>query len=200
MAGVAAAGAGILATGGIVSAAGQPAPHGRKFENIKKSLLSLTPEQEKPNAWEQITSYNNYYEFGTDKDSPSLTAGGLKTEPWTVAIEGECSKKGSLPLDELLKGIALEERIYRHRCVEAWSMVVPWVGVPLADVIKKCEPTSKAKFVEFYTLYDPNQMPGVRQPVLRWPYIEGLRMDEAMHPLTILATGNFIIFFLILLS
>lgn len=188
-AGVAAAGTGLLAATEVVSAAGQPAPHGRKLENVRKSALSLTPQQEKPNTWEQITSYNNYYEFGTDKESPSLTAGRLKTEPWSIQIDGECEKKGNLPLEELIKGIALEERIYRLRCVEAWSMVIPWVGVPLAEVIKKCEPNSKAKFVEFYTLYDPAQMPGVRSPILRWPYTEGLRMDEAMHPLTILATG-----------
>jgi sulfoxide reductase catalytic subunit YedY len=188
-AGIAAAGAGVLGAGSVVSAAGRPAPHGRKLENVVKSPLSLSPQQETANTWEQITTYNNYYEFGTDKDSPSLSAGRLKTDPWSVSVEGECAKKGSVPLEELLKGIPLEERIYRHRCVEAWSMVVPWVGVPLSAVIKKFEPTSKAKFVEFYTLYDPAQMPGVRQPVLRWPYLEGLRMDEAMHPLTILATG-----------
>ncbi len=188
-AGVAVAGAGILAAGRAVSAAGQPAPHGRRLENVRKSPLSLTPEQEKANTWEQITTYNNFYEFGTDKESPSLTAGRLKTEPWSITIDGECNKKGSFPIEEVVKGIALEERIYRHRCVEAWSMVIPWVGVPLGEVIKKFEPTSKAKYVEFYTLYDPGQMPGVRQPVLRWPYLEGLRMDEAMHPLSILATG-----------
>ena len=186
---VAAAGAGVLAASSIVSAAGQPAPHGRKLEGIKKSPLSLTPEQEKPNTWEQITTYNNYYEFGTDKESPSFAAGKLKTEPWSINIDGECAKKGNYPLEELIKGLPLEERIYRHRCVEAWSMVMPWAGIQLSELIKRLEPTSKAKFIEFYTLYDPGQMPGVRQPVLRWPYVEGLRMDEAMHPLTILATG-----------
>ncbi len=188
-AGVAAAGAGILAVGEDALAAGRPAPRGRKLENVVPSPLSLTPAQEKSNTWEQITSYNNYYEFGTDKESPSLTAGRLKTQPWAIVIDGECGKKGAAPIDELLKGIPLEERVYRHRCVEAWSMVIPWVGVPLAEVIKKCEPTSKAKFVEFYTLYDTNQMPATRQATLEWPYLEGLRMDEAMHPLTILATG-----------
>lgn len=188
-AGVAAAGAGLFATTKALSAAGQPAPHGRKLENVRKSPLSLTPQQEKTNSWEQITTYNNYYEFGSDKESPSLLAGRLKTEPWSIQIDGECAKKGSFPIEELLSGIPLEERVYRLRCVEAWSMVIPWVGVPLAEVIKKCEPTAKAKFMEFYTLYDPGQMPGVRQPILRWPYLEGLRMDEAMHPLTILATG-----------
>jgi sulfoxide reductase catalytic subunit YedY len=188
-AGVAAAGAGVLAGGNSLLAAGRPAPHGRKLEGVAKSPLSLSPEQEKANSWEQITSYNNFYEFGTDKDSPSLMADRLKVDPWTVQVEGECVKKGNYPLDDLLKGVALEERIYRLRCVEAWSMVIPWVGIPLSAVINKAEPTPKAKFVELYSMADSGQMPGVRQPVLRWPYVEGLRMDEAMHPLTILAVG-----------
>ena len=188
-AGVAAAGAGAVSISETLFAAGLPAPHGRKLEAVGKSPLSLTVEQEKPNTWEQITSYNNYYEFGTDKDSPSLTAGKLKVEPWAVQIEGECNKKGSYALGDILKGQALEERIYRHRCVEAWSMVIPWVGFPLSDLLKKAEPTGKAKFVEFTTLADFSQMPGIRQPVLQWPYVEGLRMDEAMHPLTILVVG-----------
>ncbi len=166
--------------------AATPAPHGRKLENVKKSAFST---DERANKWEEITTYNNYYEFGTDKDSPSMMARNFKPEPWTVAVDGECNKKAAWHLEDVLKGQALEERIYRHRCVEAWSMIIPWVGFPLSDFIKKCEPTSKAKFVEFTTLYDPKQMPGVRSPVLRWPYVEGLRMDEAMHPLTILAVG-----------
>ena len=181
----AAVAAGSLGTEALLEAAA-PAPHGRKLENVKKSALSV---DEKPNKWEDITTYNNYYEFGTDKDSPSMLARNYKTEPWTVAIDGECAKKGNMPLEDILKGQTLEERIYRHRCVEAWSMVIPWVGFPLADLIKKCEPTSKAKFIEFTTAYDMKQMPGLRSPVLRWPYVEGLRMDEAMHPLTILVVG-----------
>jgi sulfoxide reductase catalytic subunit YedY len=180
-----AAAAGVIGAEAFLQAA-SPAPHGRKLENVKKSPLSA---DEKLNSWDQITTYNNYYEFGTDKDSPSMTAGNFKTQPWTVAVDGECNKKAAWNLDDILKGQALEERVYRHRCVEAWSMVIPWVGFPLADFIKKCEPTSKAKYVEFTTLYDPKQMPGVRSPVLRWPYVEGLRLDEAMHPLTILAVG-----------
>ena len=187
--GAAVAGAGMLAGSAALQAAGAPAPHGRKLENVKASPLSVDTNKEKPNSWDQITTYNNYYEFGTDKDSPSMLAARLKTEPWTVAVEGECNKKGNYPVDDILKGVTLEDRIYRHRCVEAWSMIIPWVGFPLSDFIKRCEPTSKAKFVEFYTLYDPAQMPGVRMPVLRWPYIEGLRMDEAMHPLAIFAVG-----------
>src|SRR5882672_5672003 len=178
-------GAGALATSVTLAAKG--AQHGRKLPNIKKGFaLNAT---DKVNAWEDITSYNNYYEFGTDKADPAENARNFKTEPWTVTVEGECAKKGVMNLEDVLKGETLEERVYRHRCVEGWSMVIPWVGFPLANFIKRCEPTAKAKFVEFYTLYDPNQMPGVRVPVLRWPYIEGLRMDEAMHPLTILATG-----------
>jgi len=166
--------------------AAQPAPHGRKLDNVQKSGFST---DEKPNTWEQITTYNNYYEFGTDKKQPSLLAPSLKTEPWTVAVEGECNKPAVYHLEDILKGQTLEDRIYRHRCVEAWSMVIPWVGFPLANFIKKCEPTSKAKFVEFTTLSDPKQMPGARVAVLDWPYVEGLRMDEALHPLTILVVG-----------
>jgi len=176
---------GVLGAEAFLQAA-TPAPHGRKLENVQKSPLST---DEKPNKWEDITTYNNYYEFGTDKDSPSMMARTFKTEPWTVTVEGECAKKAAWHLEDVLKGQTLEDRIYRHRCVEAWSMIIPWVGFPLSDFIKKCEPTSKAKFVEFTTLYDPKQMPGVRSPVLRWPYVEGLRLDEAMHPLTILAVG-----------
>jgi sulfoxide reductase catalytic subunit YedY len=166
--------------------AATPAPHGRKLDNVQESAFST---DEKTNKWEDITTYNNYYEFGTDKDSPSMLARNFKTEPWTVTVEGECAKKAAWHLEDILKGQTLEDRIYRHRCVEAWSMIIPWVGFPLSDFIKKCEPTSKAKYVEFTTLYDPKQMPGVRSPVLRWPYVEGLRLDEAMHPLTILVVG-----------
>src|ERR1700716_2238218 len=182
---VVAAATGVLGAEVFLRAA-QPAAHGRKLANVNKSSLSTT---EKPNTWEEITTYNNYYEFGTDKDSPSMLSRNFKTAPWTVAVEGECTKKAVWNLEDILKGQTLEDRIYRHRCVEAWSMIIPWVGFPLADFIKKCEPTSKAKYVEFTTLYDPKQMPGTRVPVLTWPYVEGLRMDEAMHPLTILVAG-----------
>jgi sulfoxide reductase catalytic subunit YedY len=183
--GTALAAAGALAFEPTARAA-TPAPHGRKLENLKKSPLAT---DERPNTWEQITTYNNYYEFGTDKDEPSMYAKSLKTEPWTVTVEGECNNKAQMHLEDILKGETLEDRTYRHRCVEAWSMVIPWVGFPLANFIKKCDPTSKAKFIEFTTLYDPKQMPGVRSPVLRWPYVEGLRLDEAMHPLTIFCVG-----------
>jgi len=176
---------GVLGAEAFLHAA-TPAPHGRKLENVKKSPFSA---DEKPNRWEEITTYNNYYEFGVDKDQPSMFARNLKPEPWTVTVEGECNKKGPMNLEDVLKGKTLEERIYRHRCVEAWSMVIPWVGFPLADFIKQCDPTSKAKYIEFRTLNDAKQMPGLRSGVLNWPYVEGLRMDEAMHPLTILAVG-----------
>ncbi len=179
-----AAATGLLGAEAVLDAA--PAPHGRKLENVKKSPLST---DEKANSWDQITTYNNYYEFGIDKDSPSMTSGSLKPQPWSVVVDGECTKKATWNLEDILKGQTLEDRIYRHRCVEAWSMVIPWVGFPLADFIKKCEPTSKAKFIEFTTLNDVKQMPGVRSTVLRWPYVEGLRLDEAMHPLTILTVG-----------
>lgn len=138
---------------------------------------------------EDVTSYNNFYEFGTDKTDPSKAAKALKLSPWSVKVSGECEKPGSLSLDELLKGISAEERIYRLRCVEGWSMVIPWTGVPLGEVLKRFAPTSKAKYVAFTTLADPQQMPGVRYRSINWPYREGLRIDEAMHPLTLLATG-----------
>jgi sulfoxide reductase catalytic subunit YedY len=163
-----------------------PAPHGAKLQNVKPGSFSTT---EKPNTWEHITTYNNYYELGAAKDEPALNAHRLKPAPWSVSIEGEVAKPAVWHLEDILKGQTLEDRIYRHRCVEAWSMVIPWVGFPLSDLIKRVEPTSRAKFVEFTTLADANQMPGLRVPSLRWPYVEGLRMDEAMHPLTILVVG-----------
>jgi len=175
----------VLGADSVVRAA-QPAPHGKRLENVKASTYSIG---ERPNTWDQITTYNNYYEFGTDKEQPARLAHALITEPWTVTVDGECNKPAVYHLEDVLKGSTLEDRIYRHRCVEAWSMVIPWVGFRLADFIKKCEPTSKARFVEFTSLSDPKQMPGARVPVLPWPYVEGLRLDEAMHPLTILVVG-----------
>jgi sulfoxide reductase catalytic subunit YedY len=153
---------------------------------VTESPLSTEEEQ---TSYDDITSYNNFYEFGTAKEDPARYAHTLKTDPWSVAIEGEVEKPGTYAIEDILKPHALEERIYRLRCVEAWSMVIPWIGVPLGDVIKRFQPTSKAKYVEFETLYDRKQMPGQRRRVLDWPYVEGLRMDEAMHPLTILAVG-----------
>ena len=142
-----------------------------------------------PNSYEEITGYNNFYEFGLDKADPARNAGSLRTKPWSVAIDGECELKGSFTLEDILKPHAIEERVYRHRCVEAWSMVIPWLGFPLADLLKRFKPTSKAKYVQFTTLNDPKQMPGQREAVLDWPYVEGLRIDEAMHPLAFMVTG-----------
>ena len=142
-----------------------------------------------PNSFEDITGYNNYYEFGTDKSDPKANAQSFRPRPWSVQVAGEAEVTGSFALDDFLKPHAVEERVYRLRCVEAWSMVIPWMGVSLADVLKRYKPTSKAKYVEFTTLYDPKQMPGQRSGVLEWPYVEGLRIDEAMHPLAMLVTG-----------
>lgn len=144
---------------------------------------------EKLTSYGDATGYNNFYEFGTDKSDPARNAGTLKPRPWTVAVEGEVRKPKVYDLDGLLKLAALEERIYRLRCVEGWSMVIPWVGYSLAELIRRVEPTGNAKYVEFVTLADKSQMPGLRSSVLDWPYVEGLRMDEAMHPLTLLAFG-----------
>lgn len=144
---------------------------------------------EEQNSWKQITGYNNFYEFGTGKEDPAEYAGSLKPRPWKVKIDGLCDKPGEYDVDDLIKNNQLEERIYRLRCVEAWSMVIPWVGIPLHTIIKRCRPTSKARYVRFETLNDPGQMPGQRRSILDWPYVEGLRMDEALHPLTLLSVG-----------
>jgi methionine sulfoxide reductase catalytic subunit len=144
---------------------------------------------EKLTPWEDVTGYNNYYEFGTDKDDPARNAGGLRVRPWKVEVAGEVKRPAVYDLDELLKPFTPIERIYRMRCVEGWSMVIPWLGIPLGGMIDRLEPTSKAKYVEFTTLLDPQQMPGQQRRVLEWPYVEGLRMDEARHPLTLLVTG-----------
>ena len=144
---------------------------------------------EKPNSYEDITSYNNFYEFGSEKEDPAANAHTLKTKPWTVKVDGLVAKPADYLLEDLIKPHALEDRVYRLRCVERWSMVIPWVGFPLASLLKRIQPQGSAKFVEFTTLLNPQQMPGQRRPVLSWPYVEGLRLDEAMHPLTILAVG-----------
>ncbi|NQY26451.1 MAG: protein-methionine-sulfoxide reductase catalytic subunit MsrP [Piscirickettsiaceae bacterium] len=158
------------------------------FINLKQSPLSTDDEL---TTYESVTTYNNFYEFGTDKTSPAILAEKFpdKSKPWRVTIEGECDKPGEYDYDDLIRPFTLEERIYRFRCVEGWSMVIPWVGFPLADLIKRAQPNSRAKFVEFTTLYDPKQMPGQRRSVLDWPYVEGLRIDEAMNPLTLLSVG-----------
>jgi sulfoxide reductase catalytic subunit YedY len=156
------------------------------WKPIKKGPFDT---DERLTPYKDVTTYNNFYEFGTDKDDPSKNARQLRTKPWTVRVEGYVKKPAVYNLEDLLRGETMEDRIYRLRCVEAWSMVIPWLGFPLANLIKRLEPTSKAKFVEFTTLHDPEQMPGQRRSYLNWPYVEGLRMDEAMHPLTILAVG-----------
>jgi len=137
------------------------------------------------------TTYNNFYEFGVDKPDPARSAGTLRIRPWTVSIEGEVARPQTIDIDTLLSWFPIEQRVYRMRCVEAWSMVIPWNGFPLGDLIRRVEPTGNAKFVEFTSLLDPEQMPGQKYPILKWPYVEGLRLDEAMNPLTLLAVGMY---------
>jgi len=144
---------------------------------------------EKPNTYEQITTYNNYYEFGTDKEDPSHNAGRLRTRPWSVRVGGLVKKPGDWHLEDLVRVARVEDRVYRLRCVEAWSMVIPWQGIPLAAMLRRFEPLPSAKFVKFTTLLRPAEMPGQQRAILPWPYVEGLRLDEAMHPLTLMATG-----------
>jgi sulfoxide reductase catalytic subunit YedY len=161
---------------------------GNKIDGIKKSPFSTT---ETITPYKDVTTYNNYYEFGTQKDEPAQLAKKFRTRPWKVKIDGLVDKKQELDVDTIIKMAPAEERIYRHRCVEGWSIVVPWVGFSLSELIKRANPTSKAKFVEFTTLYDLTQMPGQQRNVLEWPYVEGLRMDEAMHPLALLCFGMY---------
>ncbi len=176
-----------LARAGIAEAAIQRGPG--KLEAIPDIRETGYRPEESVTEYEHITTYNNFYEFGTDKSDPHRNAGKLNTRPWTIVVDGECEEPGEIGIEEILSGFAQEERIYRLRCVEAWSMVVPWVGVPLADLLKRFKPTSSARYVAFETLLDPKQMPGQRVPVLPWPYREGLRIDEATHPLSLIATG-----------
>jgi methionine sulfoxide reductase catalytic subunit len=180
------AGAGLLAAGSLArnAFASGPAPQ----QKALGTPYGLQPG-DNPTPEEDVTSYNNFYEFGTGKGDPVENAQGFVTKPWTVKVEGLVKKPGNYQLEDFLKPSKVEDRIYRMRCVEAWSMVIPWRGIMLADVLKRAEPTAGAKFVEFTTLMDPKRMPGQRYPVLEWPYNEGLRLDEAMHPLTLLATG-----------
>ncbi|HKT88621.1 MAG TPA: protein-methionine-sulfoxide reductase catalytic subunit MsrP [Candidatus Sulfotelmatobacter sp.] len=161
---------------------------GTKIDGIKKSPFSTT---ETITPYNDVTHYNNYYEFSTEKDEPAELAKNFRTRPWKVKIDGEVAKKQELDVDAIIKMAPPEERIYRHRCVEGWSIVVPWIGFPLSELIKRVNPTSKAKYVQFTTLLDMTQMPGQRRNVLDWPYVEGLRMDEAMHPLALLCFGMY---------
>lgn len=178
--------AGMAAPGLLLGSQEAEASTATKFNGLRKSALSTS---EALTPYKDVTSYNNFYEFGTDKYSPAQLAGTLNPRPWTITVEGEIKKPKTYDIDALLKLAPLEERIYRLRCVEGWSMVIPWTGFPLSELIKQVEPNSNAKFVEFTTLHDPKQMPGQRSGVLDWPYVEGLRIDEAMHPLAILAVG-----------
>lgn len=177
-------GAGLL-TSSCLKAEDSPADH-PPLENIVSSEFST---DETPNSFEDITTYNNFYEFGTDKSDPARYAGGFKARPWSVVVDGEAENTGTFTLEDILKPHVLEERIYRMRCVEAWSMVIPWVGFPLGDLIKRFKPTSNAKYVAFETVMRPEEMRGQRSPILDWPYVEGLTMAEATHPLTIMAVG-----------
>jgi sulfoxide reductase catalytic subunit YedY len=192
-------GAGLMgaAAGGILTACGNDALDAAvevpanaapqtPIANVTKKMVTTT---EPINKFEEITTYNNYYEFGTRKSDPAKYAGQLTTSPWTVKIDGLCNKPGDYHLDDLIKTAELEERIYRFRCVEAWSMVIPWIGIPLAAVIKRADPQPKATFVEMQTVLRRNEMPGLDDGGLNWPYTEGLRMDEAMNPLSLLAVG-----------
>lgn len=190
LAGAALAGA-AAATGMALRELSSPATTvlaGNKIDGIQKSPFSTT---ETITPYKDVTHYNNYYEFSTEKDEPADLAKNFRTRPWKVKIDGEVGKKQELNIDEIFKIAPPEERIYRHRCVEGWSIVVPWIGFSLSELIKRVNPTSKANFVEFTTLYDLAQMPGQRRDVLQWPYVEGLRMDEAMHPLALLCFGMY---------
>ena len=185
------AGIGLAAAAPLSLAAA--APGGGKLAKLAgaTSAVAGAGVTDKPTSYADATSYNNFYEFGTDKADPAQDAHTLKPRPWTVVVEGECAKPGRYDLDALMKLSAMEERIYRMRCVEGWSMVIPWVGYSLSELIKRAEPTGKAKFIEFTTLADRSQMPGLRSGVLDWPYVEGLRMDEAMNPLALLTFGMY---------
>jgi sulfoxide reductase catalytic subunit YedY len=173
---------GAAAAGGLVLAA---------CSRDQTARADDAPPKDAVTSEKAATSYNNFYEFGTDKGDPSRLAGSLRVRPWTIAVEGEVAKPGEIGIEDVLRRWPREERIYRLRCVEAWSMVIPWLGFPVRDLLARFEPTSRARFVQFVTLLDPKQMPGQRTDILDWPYREGLRMDEAMHPLAIFATGMY---------
>ena len=179
-------GTGAVASG-VIGGTAQAAPaSGEKFDNVVPGPFG-TDEPWTP--YDAVTTYNNFYEFGTDKRDPAAYAKSLRTRPWALVVDGLVAKPTTFDIDDVLKAHTLEERVYRLRCVEAWSMVVPWVGFPLGDLLKTVEPTAAAKYVAFQTLFDPQQMPGQRRGFIDWPYVEGLRLDEAMHPLTILGVG-----------
>jgi len=180
----------VLAPGGALAA---PPPAGQVLKAQRNAALSLP---EPPTAFESATTYNNFYEFGVDKDDPARLAASLRPRPWTVQVDGLVAKPQRLDIEDILRLAPLEERVYALRCVEGWSMVIPWIGYPLGALLKRVEPTSQARFVELTTLLDPEQFPGQRKGLLSfgaldWPYVEGLRLDEAMHPLTLLTVGMY---------
>ncbi|MGH8770260.1 MAG: protein-methionine-sulfoxide reductase catalytic subunit MsrP, partial [Burkholderiales bacterium] len=180
--------AAVLSASALIGCDSEPdaASRGPKLATVGGSAFSTS---EKMTPYEDVKTYNNFYEFGAHKTDPAQYSRNFTTRPWTVAVQGEVAKPKTYDIEELLKLAPLEERIYRLRCIEAWSMVIPWIGYSLSELIKRVEPTSRAKYVEFTTLLDVRQMPGQRRDVLKWPYTEGLRMDEAMHPLTLLCFG-----------
>jgi sulfoxide reductase catalytic subunit YedY len=181
-----------VAGGALLEMAGREAfAQGGARPKLGARLNPAFSALDKPSAYKDATTYNNFYEFGTDKSDPAMYAGTLKPRPWSVSIEGEVKKPMTLDLDALLKLAPLEERIYRLRCVEGWSMVIPWIGYPLLELIRKVEPNGNAKYVEFTSLADKKQMPGLGSGVLDWPYVEGLRLDEASHPLALLTLGMY---------
>ena len=177
-----------LAVGAGLAASALPVQAGIPTRELE-TVAGPYSTDETPNSWEDITTYNNFYEFGTGKEDPYRNAQEFRTRPWKVKVGGECDRPGIYDYEDIVRPHTLEDRVYRHRCVEAWSMVVPWVGFPLGDLLQRFEPNSAAKYVRFKTLFDPEQMPGQRRAVLRWPYVEGLTIAEAMHPLTLMTVG-----------
>lgn len=179
----------LLAAGAAGVAAALPAGAGAAPQKLAARRNAALSTAETLTPYADVTGYNNFYEFGTDKSDPARLAGSLRTRPWTVVVDGEVEQPRSFGIDDLMRLAPMEERVYRHRCVEAWSMVIPWIGYPLAALLREVRPTSKARFVETHTLENPAELPGEASPVLQWPYVEGLRIDEAMHPLTLLTFG-----------
>ena len=181
----------VMAGLGLISPSSLLSFHEQQETKLKIAKKGEYTVSEKLTSYEEATGYTNYYEFSTSKLKPTKLAKDFKIHPWTVSIEGEVKEPLKFDIDEIINMFPLEERVYRWRCVEAWGMIIPWIGYPLADFIKKCQPTSKAKFIEYTTVMDKEQMPGLKTNVLDWPYVEGLRMDEAMHPLALLGVGMY---------
>jgi sulfoxide reductase catalytic subunit YedY len=178
----------VLGTGLLLNQLPTVSQASLQIDSYRRNVITLDEEL---TDYKDATRYNNFYEFGTDKTDPAKYSRDFNTDNWTISVSGECEKSGEFKLEDLFQNFAIEERVYRLRCVEAWSMVIPWLGVPLSSILESFKPTSKAKYVAFKTLLDPERMPGQKRPILDWPYIEGLRIDEAMHPLTLLAVGMY---------